>query len=146
MADEPKRGRPRNRDRYDFDLMPPVTTPIPFTVEELDAVAFDADGLVPAIVQEQGTNQVLMFAWMNRDALERTLETGRTWFWSRSRREFWCKGETSGDRQYVRACYYDCDMDVLLLVVEQEGRGACHTGEHSCFFRAFGGGAAPGRL
>ena len=126
--------------------MPPVTTPIPFTAEELDAVAFAADGLVPAIVQEEGTNQVLMFAWMNRGALERTLETGRTWFWSRSRQEFWCKGETSGDRQYVRAGYYDCDMDVLLFVVEQEGRGACHTGEHSCFFRAFGGGAAPGRL
>jgi phosphoribosyl-AMP cyclohydrolase len=101
---------------------------------------------VPAIVQEAGTNHVLMFAWMNRDALQRTLETGRTWFWSRSRQEFWCKGETSGDRQYVRAAYYDCDMDVLLLVVEQEGRGACHTGEHSCFFRAFGSGATPGRL
>jgi len=124
--------------------MPPVTTPIPFTVGELDAVVFDADGLVPAIVQEQGTNQVLMFAWMNRDALERTLETGRTWFWSRSRQEFWCKGETSGDRQYVRAGYYDCDMDVLLFVVEQEGRGACHTGERSCFFRDFGSGAVPG--
>ena len=90
--------------------------------------------------------EVLMFAWMNRESLRRTLETGRTWFWSRSRREFWCKGETSGDRQYVRAGYYDCDMDVLLFVVEQEGRGACHTGEHSCFFRAFGGGAAPGPL
>jgi phosphoribosyl-AMP cyclohydrolase len=126
--------------------MPPVTTPIPFTVEEIDAVAFNADGLVPAIVQEQGTNQVLMVAWMNRDALERTLETGRTWFWSRSRQEDWCKGETSGDRQYVRAGYYDCDMDVLLFVVEQEGNGACHTGERSCFFRAFGGGAPPEHL
>jgi phosphoribosyl-AMP cyclohydrolase len=126
--------------------MPPVTTPIPFTPEEIDAVAFNADGLVPAIVQEQGTNQVLMFAWMNRDALERTLETGRTWFWSRSREEYWCKGETSGDRQYVRAGYYDCDIDVLLFVVEQEGRGACHTGERSCFFRAFGSGVAPERL
>jgi len=88
-------------------------------------IKFDDRGLVPAIVQEEGTNQVLMLAWMNRDALQRTLETGRTWFWSRSRREFWCKGETSGDRQYVRACYYDCDMDVLLCIVEQEGRGAC---------------------
>ena len=85
-----------------------------------------------------------MFAWMNRDALRRTLETGRTWFWSRSRQEYWCKGETSGDRQYVREARYDCDIDVLLFVVEQEGRGACHTGEHSCFFRAFGGGATPG--
>jgi phosphoribosyl-AMP cyclohydrolase len=69
---------------------------------------------------------------------------GRTWFWSRSRQEYWCKGETSGDRQFVREGYYDCDMDVLLFTVEQEGRGACHTGEHSCFFRAFGSGATPG--
>ncbi len=105
----------RIRSRYDFDLMPPVTTPIPFTVEEIDAVVFNADGLVPAIVQEEGTNLVLMVAWMNRDALERTLETGRTWFWSRSRQEYWCKGETSGDRQYVRAGYYDCDLDVALV-------------------------------
>ena len=122
----------------------PVATPIPYTTAELDAVAFDANGLVPAIVQEAGTNEVLMVAWMNRDALERTLSTGRTWFWSRSRGEYWCKGETSGDRQYVREAKYDCDMDVLLFVVEQEGRGACHTGERSCFFRAFGSGATPG--
>ncbi|HJP24769.1 MAG TPA: phosphoribosyl-AMP cyclohydrolase, partial [Acidimicrobiales bacterium] len=67
---------------------------------------------------------------------------GRTWFWSRSRREYWCKGETSGDRQYVREAYYDCDADTLLFVVEQEGKGACHTGEYSCFFRPFGPGAA----
>jgi len=126
--------------------MPRVPTPIPFTVAELDAVAFNADGLVPAIVQEEGTGQVLMFAWMNRASLQRTLETGRTWFWSRSRQEFWCKGETSGDRQYVRGAYYDCDIDVLLLVVEQEGGGACHTGHRTCFFRAFGGGATPERL
>jgi phosphoribosyl-AMP cyclohydrolase/phosphoribosyl-ATP pyrophosphohydrolase/phosphoribosyl-AMP cyclohydrolase len=124
--------------------MSPTLTPIPFTPSEIDAVAFDASGLVPAIVQEAGTGQVLMFAWMNREALERTLESGRTWFWSRSRQEFWCKGETSGDRQFVREAYYDCDMDVLLFVVEQEGRGACHTGERSCFFRAFGSGATPG--
>jgi len=124
--------------------MSPTLTPIPYSPSEIDAVAFGADGLVPAIVQEAGTGQVLMFAWLNREALERTLETGRTWFWSRSREEFWCKGETSGDRQYVREAYYDCDMDVLLFVVEQEGRGACHTGERSCFFRAFGSGATPG--
>jgi phosphoribosyl-AMP cyclohydrolase/phosphoribosyl-ATP pyrophosphohydrolase/phosphoribosyl-AMP cyclohydrolase len=126
--------------------MPPLSTPVPFTNEELDAVVFNDDGLVPAIVQDEDTLQVLMFAWMNREALQRTLETGRMWFWSRSRKEFWCKGETSGDRQYVRAAYYDCDIDVLLFVVEQEGRGACHTGERSCFFRAFGGGAAPEHL
>ena len=124
----------------------PTTTPIPYTVEELDAVSYDEHGLVPAIVQEAAANQVLMVGWMNREALERTLQTGRTWFWSRSRREYWCKGETSGDRQYVRDARYDCDMDVLLFVVEQEGRGACHTGERSCFFRAFGDGSSPGRV
>ena len=122
----------------------PVATPIPYTRDEIDAVAFNEAGLVPAIVQEIGTQQVLMVAWMNRDALERTLSTGRTWFWSRSRQEYWCKGETSGDRQFVRRAAYDCDMDVVLLVVEQEGRGACHTGARSCFFRDFGSGATPG--
>lgn len=126
--------------------MAPVTTPIPFTAEEIDAVEFNSDGLVPAIVQEDGTGEVLMFAWMNREALVRSLETGRTWFWSRSRMEYWCKGETSGDRQYIRSASYDCDVDVLLFVVEQEGRGACHTGERSCFFRSFGSGVAPEHL
>jgi phosphoribosyl-AMP cyclohydrolase len=124
--------------------MSPTITPISFTTDELDAVAYDAGGLVAAIVQEAGTGQVLMVAWMNRESLEKSLTTGRTWFWSRSRQEYWCKGETSGDRQYVREAYYDCDMDALLFVVEQEGRGACHTGERSCFFRAFGSGATPG--
>ena len=124
----------------------PTTTPIPYTAEELDAVSYDEHGLVPAIVQEVDTNQVLMVGWMNREALERTLQTGRTWFWSRSRQEYWCKGETSGDRQYVREARYDCDMDVMLFVVDQEGRGACHTGARSCFFRAFGDGSAPGRV
>ena len=114
--------------------------------EGLADVSFNADGLVPAIIQEAGTGQVLMMAWMNEDSLRRTLETGRTWFWSRSRQEYWCKGETSGDRQYVRRAAYDCDMDVVLLVVEQEGRGACHTGNRSCFFRDFGSGATPGTL
>ena len=122
----------------------PVTTPLPFTEAELDAVKYDPAGLVAAIVQEQATGDVLMIGWMNREALRRTLETGRTWFWSRSRQEFWCKGESSGDRQYVRRAAYDCDMDALLFVVEQEGRGACHTGERSCFFREFGSGAVPG--
>ncbi|MDQ1534601.1 MAG: phosphoribosyl-AMP cyclohydrolase [Actinomycetota bacterium] len=122
----------------------PVTTPLPFSEAELDAVAFDANGLAVAIVQEESTGQVLMLGWMNRESLRRTLETGRTWFWSRSRSELWCKGETSGDRQYVRRAAYDCDMDALLFVVEQEGRGACHTGERSCFFRDFGSSAVPG--
>ena len=111
----------------------------------LKKVKWDEHGLVPVIAQEAGSGDVLMFAWMNRDALERTLETGRSWFWSRSRNEYWCKGETSGDRQYVRSVRYDCDMDAVLVVVEQEGRGACHTGARSCFFRAFGSGAQPGR-
>jgi phosphoribosyl-AMP cyclohydrolase len=124
----------------------PAVTPIAATEAEIKAVAYNEDGLVPAIVQEEATGQVLMMAWMNEAALRRTFETGRTWFWSRSRQEYWCKGETSGDRQYVRSASYDCDMDVLLFVVEQEGRGACHTGARSCFFRAFGGGAEPGAV
>jgi phosphoribosyl-AMP cyclohydrolase len=119
-------------------------TPIAATDEEIAAVRWDADGLVPAIVQEDGTGRVLMMAWMNEDALRRTLGEGRTVFWSRSRGELWRKGDTSGDRQWVRAAYYDCDGDVLLFVVQQEGRGACHTGERSCFFRAFGDGSEPG--
>jgi phosphoribosyl-AMP cyclohydrolase/phosphoribosyl-ATP pyrophosphohydrolase/phosphoribosyl-AMP cyclohydrolase len=126
--------------------MAPVVTPVPFTDEELAGVKYDANGLVPAIVQDADNGEVLMFAWMNAESLRRTLETGRTWFWSRSRGEYWCKGETSGDRQYVRRAAYDCDMDVLLFVVEQEGRGACHTGNRSCFFRDFGSGATPGPM
>jgi phosphoribosyl-AMP cyclohydrolase len=116
----------------------PVTTPVPFTDEQLSAVTFNGDGLVPAIVQEDGTGDVLMMAWMNEESLRRSLETGRTWFWSRSRQEYWCKGETSGDRQYIRQAFYDCDGDTLLFVVEQEGAGACHTGNRSCFYRSFG--------
>jgi phosphoribosyl-AMP cyclohydrolase len=103
---------------------------------EVAAVHFDRDGLVPAIVQEQRTGQVLMLAWMDEEALRRTLESGRTWFWSRSRREYWCKGETSGNRQWVREAWYDCDGDTLLVVVEQEGSGACHTGAATCFHNA----------
>jgi phosphoribosyl-AMP cyclohydrolase len=117
---------------------PPAITPIDYTEEELARVTFTADGLVPAIVQDTSDGTVLMFAWMNRESLIKTLETGRTWFWSRSRQEFWCKGETSGNRQYVRRVAYDCDGDVVLVEVDQEGAGACHTGERSCFFRAFG--------
>jgi phosphoribosyl-AMP cyclohydrolase/phosphoribosyl-ATP pyrophosphohydrolase/phosphoribosyl-AMP cyclohydrolase len=113
-------------------------TPIAFTDDQLAAVRFNADGLVAAIVQEAGTGAVLMMAWMNEESLRRTLEEGRTVFWSRSRSELWRKGDTSGDRQWVQAAYYDCDGDTLLFVVEQEGAGACHTGEHTCFFRAFG--------
>ena len=117
-----------------------TATPITSAPEHLARVKYDAAGLVPAIIQEAGTGAVLMLAYMNDDALRQTLETGRTWFWSRSRQEYWCKGETSGDRQYVREAYYDCDGDTLLFVVDQEGKGACHTGERTCFFRSF---AAP---
>src|SRR5881296_1607627 len=124
----------------------PTATPIAVNDDQLQRVKFNADGLVPAIVQDQRTSRVLMLAWMSDVSLRKTLETGRTWFWSRSRQELWCKGETSGDRQYVREAFYDCDADVLLFKVEQEGRGACHTGERSCFFRAFGSGATPGKV
>ena len=116
----------------------PVATPIDASAEQLALVKYDDAGLVPAIVQEEGTGQVLMMAWMNAETLRMSLEEGRTVFWSRSRQEVWRKGDTSGDRQFVRQAYYDCDGDTLLFVVEQEGRGACHTGERSCFFRAFG--------
>ncbi len=124
-------------------MSPPSRTPITVHDREIADIQWNADGLAPAIVQEAGTGQVLMLAWMNEQSLRRTLEEGRTVFWSRSRQELWRKGDTSGDRQWLRAAYYDCDGDTLLLVVEQEGRGACHTGERSCFFRAFGAGEVP---
>ena len=116
----------------------PAGTRILVAPEQLDAVRFDADGLVPAIVQEASTGQVLMMAWMTAETLRLTLEEGRTVFWSRSRQEVWRKGDTSGERQWVKAAYYDCDGDTLLFVVDQDGQGACHTGQHSCFFRQFG--------
>ncbi|HXH58120.1 phosphoribosyl-AMP cyclohydrolase [Iamia sp.] len=119
----------------------PALTPIEIRAEDLDRVRYDTDGLVPAIVQEEGTGDVLMMAWMNETTLRRTLSEGRTVFWSRSRQEEWRKGDTSGDRQLVRRAAYDCDGDTLLFVVEQEGRGACHTGAKSCFYRAFGSDA-----
>jgi phosphoribosyl-AMP cyclohydrolase len=92
----------------------------------------DADGLVAAIVREHGTGDVLMMAWMDDQALHRTLTTGRATYWSRSRQEYWVKGETSGHAQYVKNVALDCDGDALLLTVEQVG-AACHTGTHSCF-------------
>jgi phosphoribosyl-AMP cyclohydrolase len=113
-------------------------TPVDFTEDQLAQIDYNRDGLVAAIVQDASNGTVLMFAWMNPESLRRTLETGRTWFWSRSRQELWCKGETSGDRQYVRDVHYDCDGDALLVTVDQDGVGACHTGNRSCFYRAFG--------
>ena len=119
----------------------PQATSIEATDEQLAQVRYNADGLVPAIVQDHASGQVLMLAWMTAETLRLTLAEGRTVFWSRSRREVWRKGQTSGDVQYVRSAQYDCDGDVLLFVVDQQGGGACHTGEHSCFFRAFGSGS-----
>src|ERR1041385_40124 len=100
----------------------------------LKQLKFTSDGLVPAIVQEKGTGKVLMMAWMNRDALLKTLETGRTHFWSRSRQKSWIKGESSGHIQQVKRVAFDCDGDVLLIEVEQIGV-ACHEGYKSCFYR-----------
>jgi phosphoribosyl-AMP cyclohydrolase len=92
----------------------------------------DPNGLVPAVVQEASTKDVLMLAWMDDEALRRTLDTGRATYWSRSRQEYWVKGETSGHAQQVREVRLDCDGDTLLLVVDQTG-AACHTGDHTCF-------------
>ncbi len=100
----------------------------------LNEVKWDDNGLVPVIVQEASTRDVLMFAWMNRDALERTVSGGEAVFWSRSRRKLWHKGEESGHVQKVVELRMDCDSDALLLRVEQTGGIACHTGRHSCFF------------
>ena len=104
----------------------------------MDEVKFDAAGLVPAIAQDRATGKVLMLAWMNADTLRETLETGRMVYWSRSRQERWAKGDTSGDVQQVVEASYDCDGDTLLFLVDQVGKGACHTGAFSCFYRFFG--------
>ena len=102
--------------------------------EFLAAVAFDANGLVPVVAQDHKTGAVLMFAWMNRDTLRKTLETGDVTYWSRSRGELWRKGATSGHTQKLVEAYVDCDGDALLFKVEQTG-AACHTGNRTCFFR-----------
>jgi len=101
----------------------------------LAEVAFDADGLIPAIAQDAASGRILMVAWMNRDALAETAATGQAVYWSRSRGRLWRKGEASGHRQAVREIRLDCDGDVVLLQVDQEGGIACHTGRASCFFR-----------
>lgn len=100
-----------------------------------DMLKFNSDGLIPAIVQEESTGRVLMMAWMNRASLEKTVASGRTHFWSRSRQKFWMKGETSGHVQTVKDIAFDCDGDTLLIQVEQVG-AACHEGYKSCFFRS----------
>lgn len=99
-----------------------------------DDLVYDERGLLPAVVQDAATKEVLMLAWVDAEALRRTLDTGTTWFWSRSRSEYWNKGATSGNTQAVREVRYDCDDDAVLFLVEPAGP-ACHTGETSCFYR-----------
>lgn len=101
-----------------------------------EELAFDERGLAPAVVQDAATGEVLMLAWVDAEAVRRTLETKTTWFWSRSRKEYWNKGATSGNTQKVIEVRYDCDADALLMRVEPAGP-ACHTGERSCFYRTF---------
>ena len=108
------------------------------TSEQLAAVKYNSDGLVPVVTQDIINGDVLMMAWMNAESLSMTFAEGRMVYWSRSRQELWRKGDTSGDRQFVREAYYDCDGDTLLFKVEQEGNGACHTGARTCFFSRFG--------
>jgi phosphoribosyl-AMP cyclohydrolase / phosphoribosyl-ATP pyrophosphohydrolase len=104
----------------------------------IDRIRYNEQGLVPAIVQDYLDGTVLMLAWMNRESLQKTLETEETWFWSRSRTELWHKGATSGHTQRVQSIRYDCDSDALLITVEQQGDVACHTGERSCFHQIEG--------
>ena len=103
--------------------------------EWLDALRWNSDGLLPAIAQDEKTGEILMVAWMNREALRLTGELGRSVYWSRSRQKLWYKGEESGHQQRVSEIRVDCDADVILLQVEQIGGIACHTGRRSCFFR-----------
>jgi phosphoribosyl-AMP cyclohydrolase len=96
---------------------------------------YDSNGLIPVIAQEYKTGDVLMLAYMNEESVKKTLETGEMWYWSRSRKELWHKGDTSGHIQKVKELYYDCDADTLLAKIDQIGGIACHTGERSCFYR-----------
>ncbi|MDO8950072.1 MAG: phosphoribosyl-AMP cyclohydrolase [Actinomycetota bacterium] len=101
---------------------------------DLPVLTYDERGLIPAVIQQYDTLEVLMVAWMDAEAVRRTIESGQTWFWSRSREAYWNKGETSGHVQKVKEMRYDCDADTLLVLVDQIGV-ACHTGERTCFFR-----------
>ena len=112
----------------------PEIETIQITEDNLDKLKFNAEGLIPAIAQDVQNHEVLMMAWMNIDSLRDTLKTGKASYWSRSRKTYWVKGETSGHFQYVKEIYYDCDGDVLLLKVDQIG-AACHTNKRSCFYR-----------
>ncbi len=106
------------------------------STEWLDAIRWTDDGLVPVIAQEKESGDILMFAWMNRESLQLTVETGHAVYWSRSRQKLWHKGEESGNQQVIHSIRLDCDEDVILITVEQRGGIACHTGRHSCFYRA----------
>jgi len=103
----------------------------------LNEIQWTEDGLVPVIAQEAESGQILMFAWMNRESLKLTVETGHAVYWSRSRKKLWHKGEESGNQQVVKEIRLDCDNDVILISVEQRGGIACHTGRHHCFFRKY---------
>lgn len=118
----------------------PKRAPDPSSAGFLDAVGWDANGLVAAVAQEQGSGRILMLAWMNRAALAETVSSGFATYWSRSRQRLWRKGEESGHRQQVHAVQLDCDGDAIVLMVTQTGAIACHTGRHSCFFRTLEGG------
>ncbi|MEY3298562.1 MAG: Histidine biosynthesis bifunctional protein HisIE [Cyanobacteriota bacterium] len=120
----------------------PSTATLSYAVP-VDRIRYNDQGLVPAIVQDHLDGTVLMMAWMNAESLQKTLETGETWFWSRSRQEFWHKGATSGHVQRVQSIRYDCDSDALLVTVDQVGDVACHTGERSCFHQVGEGKVAP---
>ncbi|HKN18790.1 MAG TPA: phosphoribosyl-AMP cyclohydrolase [Dissulfurispiraceae bacterium] len=101
----------------------------------LPELKYDSNGLIPAIIQDARSGDILMMAYMNETSLKTTIETGFTHFWSRSRQKYWKKGETSGSLQEVKEIFYDCDADTLLVKVIQHGEGACHTGERTCFYR-----------
>ena len=119
---------------YAQEPVEPVVLEGTANVADQLGVRFDERGLVPCVVQQQGTGEVLMMAWMNAESLALTVSTGTTWFWSRSRLELWNKGATSGNVQHVKRLLFDCDADTLLVIVDSVGP-ACHTGHRSCFYR-----------
>ena len=119
---------------YAQEPVEPVALEGAANVADQLGVRFDERGLVPCVVQQQGTGEVLMMAWMNAESLALTVSAGTTWFWSRSRQELWNKGATSGNVQLVKRLLFDCDADTLLVIVDSAGP-ACHTGHRSCFYR-----------
>ena len=121
-------------ESYAQEPVEPVVLEGTDNVADQLGVRFDERGLVPCVVQQQGTGEVLMMAWMNAESLALTVSTGTTWFWSRARQELWNKGATSGNVQHVKRLLFDCDADTLLVIVDSVGP-ACHTGHRSCFYR-----------